>query len=74
MSIKYEKKGKRKEACLTFLLCLVSQEGGQVIMAATFVILACITPILLRSIYRILKKKLDRSSAIYGKLHCLDNR
>ncbi|CAF1609857.1 unnamed protein product [Adineta ricciae] len=51
----------------------ISQEGGQVIMAATFVILACITPILLRSIYRILKKKLDRSSAIYGKLHCLDN-
>ncbi|UJR09713.1 hypothetical protein I4U23_013942 [Adineta vaga] len=51
----------------------ISQEGSQVIMAAIFVILACLTPILLRSIYRILKKKLDRSSTIYGKLHCLDN-
>jgi hypothetical protein len=43
-------------------------------MAAIFVFIACITPILFRSIYRILKRKLNRSSTIYGKLHCLDNR
>jgi hypothetical protein len=43
-------------------------------MAAIFVVTACIAPILFRSIYRILKRKLDRSSQIYGKLHCLNNR
>jgi ABC-type antimicrobial peptide transport system permease subunit len=52
----------------------VSPEGSQVIIAAIFVVTACITPILFRSIYRMLKKKLDRSSTIYGKLHCLNNR
>ena len=53
---------------------LVSREGSQVILAAVFVLSACLAPILFRSIYRILKKKLDRSSPIYGQLHCLNNR
>jgi len=53
---------------------LVSREGSQVILAAVFVLSACLAPMLFRSIYRILKKKLDRSSPIYGQLHCLNNR
>ena len=59
-----------------FLLAkfLVSREGSQVIMAAILVVIACITPILFRLIYRILKKKLDRTPTIYGKLHCLNKR
>jgi hypothetical protein len=57
-----------------YLNFLVSREGSQVIIAAIFIVTACITPILIRSIYRMLKKKLDRSSPIYGKLHCLNNR
>jgi hypothetical protein len=56
------------------LFFLVSQEGSQVLMAAIFVISACIAPILFRPIYRILKKKLDRSTTMYGKLHCSNNR
>ncbi|CAF4088198.1 unnamed protein product [Rotaria sp. Silwood2] len=51
----------------------ISREGSQVIIAAIFVFTACITPIIIRSIYRMLKRKLDRSSTIYGKLHSLNN-
>ncbi|CAF3629777.1 unnamed protein product [Adineta steineri] len=51
----------------------MSQEGSQVIMAAIFVITACIAPILFRSIYRMLKRRLDRTSPTYGKLHCINN-
>lgn len=58
---------------------VVSGEGRQVIMAGIFVVLACLAPILLRTIYRIIKKKLDRSSSssssrVYGQLHCVNNR
>lgn len=55
-------------------ILIVSREGSQVILAAILVVSACLTPILFRSIYRILKRKLDRSSTIYGKLHCMNNR
>ncbi|CAF1604922.1 unnamed protein product [Rotaria sp. Silwood1] len=51
----------------------ISREGSQVIMAAIFVFTAFIIPIIFRSIYRILKRKLNRSSTIYGKLHSLNN-
>jgi len=68
------KKPKINKLNFHILFFLVSREGSQVIMAAIFVFIACITPILFRSIYRILKRKLNRSSTIYGELHCLDNR
>ncbi|CAF4056133.1 unnamed protein product, partial [Rotaria sordida] len=54
----------------------ISHEGSQIIMVAIFIFAACITPIIFRSIYRILKRKLNRSSSsstIYGKLHSLNN-
>ncbi|CAF2035268.1 unnamed protein product [Rotaria magnacalcarata] len=51
----------------------ISREGGQVLMAAIFAFAACITPMIFRSIFRMLKRKLNRTSTIYGKLHSLNN-
>lgn len=73
-SSKNDMTGMKKSIIHCIIDVLVSREGSQVIMAGILVLSACLAPILLRTIYRILKRKLDRSSPVYGQLHCVNNR